>query len=291
MKGKIFCSFIIAGLFSSALYAGFLEPVTFPKTAADLSFVDRMALNAAGYEPYESEYDENGKCISGCAYVLPNIEEEIAAMERINAMVKKDLVENYNYTENDDGTITAPEYADDDEEYYNEDDWEIPFPDDNSIQDGDLVANAECAVRNTAFENRPIPYRSPLGFISCITSGYGIRRNINGRTGLHYAIDLRAAIGTPIYAPAAGTVTAVYTGGTRCGRGLSISHANGYSTNYCHLNQVSVSRGQQVSAGCLIGKTGNTGATTGPHLHYAVKKNGNSVNPKNFIEPSHKMCR
>lgn len=291
MKGKIILFLLCATFGTTALYAGFIEPTSFPKVAADLSFVDRMTLNAAGYEPYESEYDENGKCVSGCAYVQMNLEDELSAMERWNAMDKQDLVDNYNYTENEDGTITAPEYSDDEDEYYDEDDWEIPFPGDNSIQDGDLVANAECAVRNTAFENRPIPYRSPLGFISCISSGYGILRKINGRTGLHYAIDLRAAIGTPIYAPAAGTVTAIYTGGTRCGRGLSISHANGYSTNYCHLNQVSVTRGQQVSAGCLIGKTGNTGATTGPHLHYAVKKNGYSVNPKNFIEPGHRMCK
>ena len=290
MKGKIFCSLIIACLFTSAVYAGFIEPANFPKVAADMSFVDRMALSAAGYEPYESEYDENGKCVSGCSYVQMNLEDEIAAMERWNALVKQDLVENYNYTENDDGTITAPEYADDDEEYYNEDDWNRSFPDDTSPVESDGLANSGCKERNTAFENRGVPYRSPLGHISCITSGYGILRKINGRVGLHYAIDLRATIGMPLYAPAAGTVTAVYYSGTRCGRGLSISHANGYSTHYCHLSQISVTRGQQVSAGCLIGKTGNTGATTGAHLHYAVKKNGNSVNPKNFIEPGHKMC-
>ncbi|MBO4582997.1 MAG: M23 family metallopeptidase [Alphaproteobacteria bacterium] len=282
-RGIIFFSIMFA---HTAAHAGFLVPMGFPKTAADLSFVDRMALNAAGYEPYESEYDENGKCISGCSYALPNIEEEIAAMERHNAMVKQDLVENYDYTENADGTLTAPYYED---EYY-DDEWEIPFPDDNPMREDDIVENTGCAERNAAFENRAIPYRSPLGRVSCITSGYGVSRTINGRTRLHYGIDLRAGIGTPIYAPAAGTVAAVYYGGSRCGRGLTINHANGYSTTYCHLNQVTVTRGQQISAGCLIGKTGNTGATTGPHLHYAVKKDGYAINPRNFIEPGHRMC-
>ena len=289
MKRNFFCTFIIAGLCSTALYAGFLEPAVFPKVTADLSFVDRMALNSAGYEPYESEYDENGKCVSGCSYVQMNLEDELSAMERWNAIVKQDLIENYNYTENDDGTITPPEYMVD-EEYYNEDDWDIPFPGDTPMKEDEIIANVGCVQRNAAFENRVIPYRSPLGRVSCITSGYGIRRKINGRTNLHHAIDLRATIGMPLYAPAAGTVTAIYYGGTRCGRGMTISHANGYSTSYCHLSQISVTRGQQVSAGCLIGKTGNTGVTTGAHLHYAVKKNGNSVNPKYFIELEHKMC-
>ncbi|MBP5485181.1 MAG: M23 family metallopeptidase [Alphaproteobacteria bacterium] len=279
--------FIFAIFAHTAVFAGFLAPAEFPKTAADLSFVDRMALNAAGYEPYESEYDENGKCISGCSYAQPNIEEEINAMERWNALVKKDLVENYDYTENDDGTINAPFY--DDEDY--DDEWEISFPDENPMKENEIIANTGCAERNTAFENRAIPYRSPLGHVFCITSGYGIRRTINGKTRLHYGIDLRAGIGTPLYAPVSGTVVAIYYGGTRCGRGLTINHANGYSTSYCHLSQVTVTKGQQISAGCLIGKTGNTGASTGPHLHYAVKKNGNAVNPKNFIESRHKMCR
>ena len=78
MKRNFFCTFIIAGLCSTALYAGFLEPAVFPKVTADLSFVDRMALNSAGYEPYESEYDENGKCVSGCSYVQMNLEDELS---------------------------------------------------------------------------------------------------------------------------------------------------------------------------------------------------------------------
>ena len=56
-RGIIFFSIMFA---HTAIHAGFLVPMEFPKTAADLSFVDRMALNVAGYEPYESEYDENG---------------------------------------------------------------------------------------------------------------------------------------------------------------------------------------------------------------------------------------
>jgi len=158
------------------------------------------------------------------------------------------------------------------------------------MQDGDIVVNSKCTNRNTAFENRAIPYRSPLGHVSCITSDYGIRRTINGRTSIHYGIDLRAAIGTPIYAPAFGIITDVYYNKSHCGNGITINHANGYSTTYCHLSQVFVTHGNQVFAGCLIGKTGNSGTTTGPHLHYMVKKDGESVNPKHFLEPGHKKC-
>lgn len=288
MKGKIILFLLCATFGTTALYAGFIEPTSFPKVAADLSFVDRMALNSAGYEPYESEYDKDGNCISGCSYSLPKWEDEIAAMERWNAMVKQDLVENYNYTENDDGTITPPEYSDDEDEYYDEDDWNIPFPGESSPGVNDVATNAECAVRNTAFENRPIPYRSPLGFISCISSPYG-PRTLFGRT-FHHGIDLRAATGTPVYSPANGVVKLVFRYNPSCGNGVVIEHSNGYATKYCHFSQVSVTRGQQVSAGCLIDKTGNTGQSTGPHLHYSVLKNGKSADPINFIEPEHKMC-
>ena len=284
-RGIIFFSIMFA---HTATHAGFLAPMEFPKTAADLSFVDRMALNAAGYEPYESEYDENGKCISGCAYVLPNIEEEIAAMERRNAMVRQELMDDYGYTENEDGDLTPPD------EYMPPvsgpdapdapDISETPFPDDTQTK--------KCAVHNPKFKNTNLPSGSPLGYITCITSDYGVQRKLswNKTTKIHYGIDLAVNTGTPIYAPANGTIETVFNMNRTCGNGIIIKHPSGYTTQYCHLSKVSVSRGESVSAGCLIGYTGNTGLSTGPHLHYAVKKDGHAVDPKNFIEPGHKMC-
>lgn len=276
-RGIIFFSIIFA---HTAAHAGFIAPMEFPKTAADLSFVDRMVLNAAGYEPYESEYDKNGKCISGCAYALPNIEDEIAAMERRNAMVRQNLVDDYGYAENEDGDLIPP--AEDVPWDDGQGDLDTPFP----------IEYKQCAIQNPKFKNTNLPSGSPLGYITCITSDYGVQRKLswNKTTKIHYGIDLAANTGTPIYAPANGTVETVFDMNKTCGNGIIIKHPSGYTTQYCHLSQVSVSRGESVSAGCLIGYTGNTGLSTGPHLHYAVKKDGYAVNPRNFIEPGHKMC-
>ena len=280
MWGGAIISFAMAMFTHTAVFAGFLAPMEFPKVAADLSFVDRMALNVAGYEPYETEYDENGKCISGCAYVLPNIEEEIAAMERRNAMVRQELVDDYGYTENEDGDLIPPEEDmpwDD-----GQGDLDTPFP----------IEYKQCAIQNTRFKNTNVPSGSPLGYITCITSDYGVQRKLSWykTTKIHYGIDLAANTGTPIYAPANGTIETVFNMNRTCGNGIIIKHPSGYMTQYCHLSKVAVSRGESVSAGCLIGYTGNTGLSTGPHLHYAVKKDGYAINPRNFIEPGHKMC-
>ena len=280
MWGGAIISFAMVMFTHTAVFAGFLAPMEFPKVAADLSFVDRMALNVAGYEPYESEYDENGKCISGCAYALPNIEDEIAAMERRNAMVRQDLVDDYGYTETEDGDL-IPLVEDmpwDD----GQGDFDTPFP----------IEYKQCAIQNPKFKNTGVPYGSPLGYITCITSEYGVQRKLSwyNKTKIHYGIDLAANTGTPIYAPANGVVETVFNMNRTCGNGIIIRHPSGYATQYCHLSRVSVSRGESVASGCLIGYTGNTGQSTGPHLHYAVKKDGYAINPKNFIEPGHRMC-
>ena len=279
--------FIFAIFAYTAVYAGFIEPVNFPKVASDLSFVDRMALASAGYEPYESEYDENGKCISGCSYVQMNLEDELSAMERWNAMVDQELVQEYGYTETESGELIPPAETGGNGEY-------IPpvaqFPDDTEPQLGD------CAIKNADFRNTDMPYRSPIGRVLCITSDYGAQRKLPWykTTKIHYGVDLAAPTGTPVYAPANGVVVTVFNMNKTCGNGIIIKHPSNYRTQYCHLSNVSVSQGEQVASGCLIGYSGNTGASTGPHLHYAVHKvteNGTmAVNPRKFMEPEHKMC-
>ena len=284
--------FFVFVLLCTPALAGFLEPTSFPTVVEDMSFVDRMMLRTAGYDQFESEYDADGNCISGCSYAEPKLEDEIAAMERWNALVRQELIDEYNYTENIDGSLTPPTTPGN----------IMPqpivppvqFPSKNGAP-SNIGNNANCAVRAQSFGDRTIPYGSPLGYVSCISSPYGVARNLFGKTKIHYGIDLRATTGTPVYAPASGTVTVVMLGNATCGNGIIIKHADGYSTKYCHFSTVSVTRGQQVSAGCMIGRVGNTGQSTGPHLHYNVYKDGgttsrHSVDPKYFIEPEHKCC-
>jgi murein DD-endopeptidase MepM/ murein hydrolase activator NlpD len=117
-----------------------------------------------------------------------------------------------------------------------------------------------------------------------ITSPYGPRRS-----GFHYGIDIGVSRGTSIVAAADGTVieTVGYCieGKTSCGgrygNYIMIKHSNGTITRYAHLSKVSVSVGQKVSKGKRIGSSGNTGHSTGPHLHFQIEKsNGSTIRPK-----------
>ena len=65
--------------------------------------------------------------------------------------------------------------------------------------------------------------------------------------------------------------------------GLKIEHGNKYETVYCHLSKVTVRKGERVEAGCKVAETGNSGRTTGPHLHYGIKEDGDYVDPQNWV--------
>ncbi len=109
------------------------------------------------------------------------------------------------------------------------------------------------------------------------TSGYGSRW---GR--MHRGIDIAASTGTPIYAADGGTVTFSGRQGTY-GNMIEIDHGNGYITRYAHASKLLVSKGTKVYKGQHIANVGNTGRSTGPHLHLEVLKNGAYINPKKVI--------
>jgi murein DD-endopeptidase MepM/ murein hydrolase activator NlpD len=100
---------------------------------------------------------------------------------------------------------------------------------------------------------------------------------------MHAGTDFAAAYGTPIHATADGVVTFVgWSSGY--GRLIKVQHAFGIETRYAHLAQMRVSVGQKVSRGDQIGDMGNSGRSTGTHLHYEVRIGGNAVNPMTFIK-------
>ena len=116
-----------------------------------------------------------------------------------------------------------------------------------------------------------------------ISSAFGVR-NSPFRQGIdfHRGIDIAAPIDTPVYAPAKGVVAfAGIQGGY--GKVIFIKHRGGLSTRYGHLNKILVKEGQKVERGDIIGRVGNTGRSTGPHLHYEVRVGGVSVNPTKYI--------
>lgn len=110
-----------------------------------------------------------------------------------------------------------------------------------------------------------------------ITSPYG-RRN----SGFHTGLDIASSTGTPIYASASGTVKFAGTQGGY-GKLVIIDHGNGYQTYYAHCSALYVSAGQTVKQGENISAMGSTGNSTGPHVHFEIRYNGNTLNPQNYI--------
>lgn len=116
-----------------------------------------------------------------------------------------------------------------------------------------------------------------------LLSGFGMRIHpVYKVRKLHKGIDFTAPTGTPIYATGDGRVIEVTKKRTGYGYHIMIDHGYGYQTLYAHMSRIDVTNGQQVKKGQQIGRVGNTGTSTAPHLHYEVHINGRVVDPINF---------
>jgi len=117
-----------------------------------------------------------------------------------------------------------------------------------------------------------------------LTSAFGMRKHpVLGVVRMHNGIDMACAAGTPIYATRAGTVTRTAYQASGAGNYVSINHLDGFSSIYMHMTHYVVSQGQSVSQGQLIGYVGNTGISTGDHLHFGISYAGTYVNPLAYI--------
>ena len=135
-----------------------------------------------------------------------------------------------------------------------------------------------------------LPLRRPLPGDPEITSGFGVRIDpFLGRRALHSGLDLRDDYGSPVRVTAAGTVSSAgWAGGY--GNMVEVDHGNGLTTRYGHLASISVEEGQTITAGAIVGKLGSTGRSTGPHLHYEVRIDGEPVDPMRFVKASYKAA-
>lgn len=116
-----------------------------------------------------------------------------------------------------------------------------------------------------------------------LTSSFGWRRApLSGATRLHQGLDISTAIGTPVRSPARGAITFSGWDGAY-GICITIDHGGGISTRYAHLSKSAVKVGDYVQRGDVIGAVGNTGRSTGPHLHYEVRLRDVPVNPMRYI--------
>ena len=128
-----------------------------------------------------------------------------------------------------------------------------------------------------------VPYRKPVIGEVEFTSGFGVRSDpFLGRPAMHTGLDFRASSGDPVRATANGKVASSgWAGGY--GRMVEIDHGNGLSTRYGHLSEINVKVGDTVKIGQVIGAVGSTGRSTGPHLHYETRIDGEAVDPQKFL--------
>ncbi len=128
-----------------------------------------------------------------------------------------------------------------------------------------------------------VPYRKPVIGEVEFTSGFGVRSDpFLGRPAMHTGLDFRAASGDPVRATANGKVASSgWAGGY--GRMVEIDHGNGLSTRYGHLSEINVKVGDVIKIGQVIGAVGSTGRSTGPHLHYETRIDGEAVDPQKFL--------
>lgn len=142
---------------------------------------------------------------------------------------------------------------------------------------------ASIAVSTREVTLSMLPNGAPIDYIY-VSSSFGRRMHpIKGRNIFHAGMDLAANIKTPVHATADGVVELVSHRRTGYGNMLLLSHSLGFKTRYAHLKKIMVKRGEFVHKGQLIAYSGNSGSSTGPHLHYEVTYAGKPINPKPFL--------
>ncbi|GAB6191270.1 peptidoglycan DD-metalloendopeptidase family protein [Desulfocastanea catecholica] len=129
---------------------------------------------------------------------------------------------------------------------------------------------------------RCLPLGTPVQ--GSITSRFGKRKDpLNKKSAFHPGVDIRGKRGEKIYATADGVVIKSFRNGGY-GNYVVIDHGNGYTTSYAHMQKYLVQKGNRVERGQLIGLVGNTGRSTGPHLHYEIALDDKPINPHNFMK-------
>ena len=155
----------------------------------------------------------------------------------------------------------------------------------NSLLDGRIKPALEETLAAEEAKVAAYPNGLPIGGPIDVSSEYGLRRNPFGGYGYenHEGIDFVGPYGTDIVAAADGVVErSEYYGGY--GETVTVDHGYGYETLYAHLSKRAVKVGEKVTRGDVVGYLGNTGRSTGPHLHYGIYYKGQSVNPRNVMK-------
>jgi murein DD-endopeptidase MepM/ murein hydrolase activator NlpD len=134
-----------------------------------------------------------------------------------------------------------------------------------------------------------LPLQSPVA-VPSVSSGFGYRKDpLLGSRAFHSGVDFRGPTGTAVLAVAEGRViSSGWNGGY--GKMVELQHPDGLTTRYAHLNDIAVSEGQSVEIGDKIGEIGSTGRSTGPHLHYEIRKRDEALDPAVFLKTGRRIA-
>lgn len=149
----------------------------------------------------------------------------------------------------------------------------------------DLRRESQEEIQGFLNDQRSLLASKPKGWPTkgWLTSGFGMRNSpFSGRPKMHEGLDIAARTGTSVYASADGIVSRAETT-TGYGKLVVIDHGYGYRTYYAHNSKLFVKVGERIKRGQKISEVGNTGSSTGPHLHYEVRLNGVPLNPHKFL--------
>lgn len=201
----------------------------------------------------------------GLQFAKSKVEQTAALMHRVNVAVPKES----------DAVDTGGPF--------------LPVDGADQAQEGDQFEAALARVETTLKHNEDLigavekfPLGLPLSQIERISSSYGYRSDpLRHSMALHGGIDFVASYGAPVLTTSPGKVTWAGSHGPY-GNLVEIQHDNGVATRYGHLKGVNVTLGQTVKVGDVIGWLGNTGRSTGPHLHYETRVDGHALDPQNF---------
>ncbi|MCP4340620.1 MAG: M23 family metallopeptidase [Desulfobulbaceae bacterium] len=153
-----------------------------------------------------------------------------------------------------------------------------PFIQQPDVERDELLFKADKYIKAIRY----LPFGRPVK--GSITSKYGKRKDpLNKKSAFHTGIDFRGKKGEPILATADGVVKKAFRNGGY-GNYVLIDHGNGYTTSFSHMQKYLVRKGDKIQRGQLIGLVGNSGRSTGSHLHYEIALDKKTINPYNFLE-------
>jgi murein DD-endopeptidase MepM/ murein hydrolase activator NlpD len=148
--------------------------------------------------------------------------------------------------------------------------------------DTDYLGKIEAKILQQSVLKDMLPNSSPVT-VAYRSSSYGWRSDpFTGENAFHEGLDFPGPAGTPIYAAADGIVTTAEDS-AGYGKLVKIEHGSGLETRYGHNSNLMVKAGERVAKGQLIAEMGSTGRSTGPHLHYEIRLNGNALDPRQYL--------